>query len=725
MCGFAGFVDLNGRAGDSAGAAERALVAMARKLVHRGPDDEGVLFDLPTRVGLAFRRLAILDLSPAGHQPMESASRRFAIAFNGEVYNHALLRDELARRGHSFRGHSDTEAMLAAFEEWGVEGAISRFEGMFAFAVLDRRERVVWLVRDRFGVKPMYYGLTGGLPVPDGAGSTPPDGGLPVPEARSSTGSGSGSVERSRRGLRVPDGVPDGTSVASSAASCSRSFQIPAPQALVFASELKAMHACPGWTGSVDRGALTLFMRHGYVPGPLTIHPEARKLRPGHLLRIDLACSRAEERCWWHSRDLVRRGSAHPFVGTDAEAIEAVDAALLESVRLRMVADVPLGAFLSGGVDSSAVVAAMQAQSSRPIRTFTIGFGPKEFDEAPYARAVAEHLGTDHTEVYVSGEEALATVPRLASTWDEPFADSSQIPTFLVSEIARRSVTVSLSGDGGDELFGGYYRYAWTESIANRSRRLPPAMRTLLSASLRAVPRGPANRLGHLLSKVLPARCSMDRAGDRAHRLAELLGHDQAWKLYLDLLANCLEADSLVIGSRRPVTALTDPTELVPELDLQTRMMQADIASYLVDDILVKVDRASMAVSLEAREPLLDSRLAELAFRLPLHMKIRNGERKWALRRVLERRVPRALFDRPKMGFGVPLAEWLRGPLRPWAEALLSSDRLSRDGYLDPAAVRALWDRTLDPSRQASGYDIWNVLMFQAWLDTWGSARKS
>ncbi|MBI1303732.1 MAG: asparagine synthase (glutamine-hydrolyzing) [Phycisphaera sp.] len=666
MCGFAGFVDPNGRIARGGDDAERALRAMACSLVHRGPDDDGVAFDAPNGVGLAFRRLAILDLSPAGHQPMESARGRYAIAFNGEVYNHGALREELRVRGHAFRGHSDTETMLAAFEEWGVERAIARFEGMFAFAVLDRTERALWLVRDRFGVKPLFYGLT--------------------------------------HAARVPGG----------------SFALPAGAALVFASELKALRACPAWSGSVDRGALTLFVRHGYVPGPLSIHPEARKLRPGHLLRLDLASARVEERCWWHSRDLVRRGAANRFAGGDAEAIQAVDEALLESVRLRMEADVPLGAFLSGGVDSSAVVAAMQAQSPRPVRTFTIGFGPKDLDEAPYARAIAKHLGTEHTEVYVSGDDALATVPRLAEIWDEPFADSSQIPTLLVSEIARRSVTVSLSGDGGDELFGGYYRYAWAQAIASRSQRLPRGARAVIAALLRATPRGIANRTGRALSSVLPSRLSVDRAGDRAHRLAELLSHDDAWSIYLDLVANCPQADALVLGASRPVTALTDPDALVPELDIETRMMQADIASYLVDDILVKVDRASMAVSLEAREPLLDSRLAELAFALPLSMKIRDGERKWVLRRVLERRVPRALFDRPKMGFGVPLAEWLRGPLRPWAEALLAPERLAHEGYLDPAAAQALWARTLDPTRGSSGYDAWNLLMFQAWLERWG-----
>jgi asparagine synthase (glutamine-hydrolysing) len=706
MCGFAGFVDLHGRVGTSHESANAVLASMAGQLVHRGPDDGGVHFDSATRVGLAFRRLAILDLSPAGHQPMVSASGRFVIAFNGEVYNHGRLREKLLAVGTGFRGHSDTESMLAAFEEWGVEEAIPRLEGMFAFAVLDRVERVLWLVRDRFGVKPLYYGLTHGLPVPDL--------GLPVPDGSVPDGSGLNGAD----GLPVPERmVPERMRA--------RSFSIPKSSAFVFGSELKAMHACPGWSGSIDRGALTLFMRHGYVPSPLTIHPQARKLRPGHLLRVDLPHAHVEERCWWHSRDLARRGAAARFVGSDQEAIDAVDSALLQSVRLRMMADVPLGAFLSGGIDSSAVVAAMQAQSSQPIRTFTIGFGPKEFDEAPYARAISKHLGTDHTEVYISGDEALATIPRLSTIWDEPFADSSQIPTLLVSEVARRSVTVSLSGDGGDELFGGYYRYSWAETVANQTRRFSPRTRAIASALLRATPRIPANLAGQVLSKLLPSRYSIDRAGDRAHRLAGLLQHDHAWAIYLNLLANCLDADSLVLGAHRPMTPLTDQSELVPELDLHTRMMQADIVSYLVDDILVKVDRASMAVSLEAREPLLDSALAELAFQLPLRMKIRDGERKWVLRRVLERRVPRSLFDRPKMGFGVPLAEWLRGPLRPWAESLLAPDRLRREGHLNEAAVRMIWNRTLDPSQNANGYDIWNVLMFQSWLETWTLGRKS
>jgi asparagine synthase (glutamine-hydrolysing) len=476
MCGFAGFIDAGARVADPAA----TLRAMSRTLVHRGPDDEGAGFDGPTRVGLAFRRLSILDLSPAGHQPMASPDGRFEIVFNGEVYNHAELR--AAGAGRAFRGTSDTEAMLATIERIGVVRAVEAFSGMFAIAVLDRRERALWLARDRFGVKPLYYGLTGGKAVPAG-------------------------------GFTLPEG-------------CS----------LAFASELKALRAMPAMQLSVDRGALTLFMRHGYVPGPLSIHPEVRKLRPGHLLRVDLATGAVEERCWWHSRDRMRAGCAQPFSGSPEDAVEAVDEALLRSVRMRMVADVPLGAFLSGGIDSSAVVAAMQAQSSRPVRTFTIGFGPKDFDEAPYARAVAAHLGTEHTEVYVTGEEALATVPRLAAIWDEPFADSSQIPTLLVSEIARRSVTVSLSGDGGDELFGGYYRYEWTRIVASRARTLPRPARIAVTALLRATPRGLLNGVGRALARVLPSRVRVDRVGDRAHKLARVLEEQDPWRIYLSFL---------------------------------------------------------------------------------------------------------------------------------------------------------------------------------------------
>ena len=662
MCGLAGIIDPEARLREPSA----VLAAMARCLVHRGPDDEGTHFDEGTRVGFAFRRLSIIDLSPQGHQPMRSASGRFEIVFNGECYGHHALRATLAAEGATFRGTSDTETLLAAFEAWGIEATLPRLEGMFAFAVLDRVARQLTLVRDRFGVKPMYYASAGG------------------------------------RQISLGD------------------FTNPVGATLAFASEIKAFRAIPGMTLSVDRNALALFLRHGYVPGPLSIHPEVRKLLPGHLLRYHLDARRAELVCWFSSRALAEHGATHPFAGSDADAIDAVDAALLESVRLRMESDVPLGAFLSGGTDSTAVVAAMQSLSSQRVKTYTIGFENASYDESPYARKIAQHLGTDHTERIVTANEALAVIPSIPEIWDEPFADSSQIPTLLVSATARRGVTVALSGDGGDELFGGYYRYAWAERIARRNAQTPLALRHAASLLLRALPRSVGNAVGRALSVALPARLQMDRAGDRAHKLAALLQHKDAWSLYLDIVATDRESLALVPGALLPRSPLTDPAHLVRReivTDFSTRMMQADLVSYLVDDILVKVDRASMSISLEAREPLLDHKLAALAFSLPKSMRIRNGERKWILKEVVARRVPRALTERPKMGFGVPLGTWLRGPLKPWAESLLLGENIRSGALLDAAQVERRWRRFLRTREE--GYDIWNILMFQAWSDSW------
>jgi asparagine synthase (glutamine-hydrolysing) len=468
---------------------------------------------------------------------------------------------------------------------------------------------------------------------------------------------------------------------------------------------------------SVSRAALALFMRGGYVPGPCTIYGEVRKLRPGHLLRVDLVARRAEERSWWHSRDALRRGRADRFAGSDDEAICAVDEAILESVRLRMVSDVPVGAFLSGGIDSSAVVAAMQEVSPRPVKTFTIGFDSADLDESGFARAVAEHLGTEHTDLRLTGREVVDAVPEAAAAFDEPFADSSLVPTWLVARLARERVTVALSGDGGDELFGGYYRYGWVERVARANGRIPAPLRGALGAFLGVLPPGPLNAAGRLASRLAPPLAPFDRAGDRLRKLAPLVGRTDPWQLYLDLTAIDRDSERLVLGGSLPTTALTDPSELCPEADLVERMMQADIASYLVDDILVKVDRTTMSRGLEAREPLLDHTLAELALRLPPRMRIRDGERKWILRRVAERRIPRALLERPKRGFSMPLVGWLRGPLRPWAEALLDPARLSQEGFLDPAEVRRRWDALAHASDSDPVAPIWNVLMFQAWLE--------
>lgn len=662
MCGIAGFLDIAGVVSDP----QATLSAMARRLIHRGPDDEGISFDHATRCGLAFRRLSILELSPAGHQPMLSRSGRFEIVFNGEIYNHGSLRDELIARGHVFAGRSDTEVMLAMFEEYGFEQSLHRFTGMFACAVLDRPQRVLWLARDRFGVKPLLYGLSNARAVP------------------------------------------------------SSDFMLSAGDSLVFSSELKAMHAMPRMSLSVDRGALALFMQRGHVPAPLSIHPEVRKLGAGCWLRVDIGDRSVQQHAWWSSRTLVQSGVHSPFLGSDEDAIEAVDRAILHSVRMRMDADVSLGAFLSGGVDSTAVVAAMQAQSSARVRTYTIGFDDHARNEAPYARAIAAHLGTDHTERIVTGREALDVLPRLIEINDEPFADSSQIPTLLLCDCARAGVTVALSGDGGDELFGGYYRHSWIPRLAARQQKIPHRVRRALARVLAATPRVLTNRIGDALAALAPHMMPFDRAGDRAHRLAGLLTHTDPWAIYRSLLCVSNQPLMLTEALAPPRTTLDSLEESAAEVDLSTQLMHADIVGYLADDILVKVDRASMAVSLEAREPLLDHHLAHLAFSLPGSMRIRHGERKWILRQVVDRRVPRHLMARPKMGFGVPLAAWLRGPLRAWAEDLLAEDRLRREGFLHVKSARARWHRLLETGDPSDAADIWNALSFGAWLARWG-----
>lgn len=656
MCGFAGILDV------AAGVADPAacLRQMADAIRHRGPDDDGYWFHPSARVGFAFRRLAIQDLSPLGAQPMSSASGRFTMAFNGEVYNFLELRKELEALGHCFRGHSDTEVMLAAFEAWGVRPATERFVGMFAFAVWDERERELTLARDRLGVKPLYLMLSRG---------------------------------------HAPDGA---------------AFRIPADATLAFASELKCFRPVPGMRFEVDRQALAAYVRYAYVPGPWSIYSAARKVPPGHLVRIRNGEARLEQ--YWSAKDVAERGAAKPFAGSDRDAIEQLDKLLNDAVRLRMIADVPLGGFLSGGVDSSAVVAAMSAVAPGKVRTFTIGVRDPIYDEAPFAKAIAKHLGTEHTEHYIEPDEALRIIPSLPQIWDEPFADSSQIPTYLVSAAARRHVTVILSGDGGDELFGGYYRYAWSRSLWSRMRRMPNFSRRLVARLLTLAPADPANRALAPLMRALPSRLRVNSPGDRAHKLARLMRARDPWDLYLALTSIVQDPASLLLDGAEPRVPLTDPAWLADIDELEPRMMQADVVSYLVDDILVKVDRASMATSLEARDPLIDHRLVEFAFSLPMHLKIRDGVTKWALRQVLYRRVPKELIERPKQGFSIPIERWLVGPLRDWAESLLAEKRLREGGYWKPEAVREMWSQFLHGGRHH--HQLWNVLMFEAWRDS-------
>lgn len=652
MCGIAGFWDAGHRLGLENGA--EVLRRMTRAIDYRGPDDAGYFQQAETGIALGHRRLSIVDLSPEGHQPMASASGRYVMVFNGEVYNHNRLRPELHAAGASFRGHSDTEVMLAAIEYWGLEAALARFIGMFAFALWDRETRTLTLVRDRLGIKPLYYGWVGGT--------------------------------------------------------------------FVFGSELKALTAMPSFANPVNRDALTLQLRHNYIPAPYSIYRDIHKLMPGTLLRVDQALAQApmdvealgaRAQVYWSASVVAETGAGNRLDLADGEAVCELDRVLRDAVALRMVADVPLGAFLSGGVDSSLVVALMQAQSARPVKTFSIGFNETEYDEAQHAGAVARHLGTDHHELYVTAQDALDVVPQLPTMFDEPFSDSSQIPTYLVSHMARQQVTVSLSGDGGDELFAGYNRHFYGASMRGWLDRIPRLAREPLAACLG---RPWFGRLLERSMPLLPRRLSLQNPRAKAVMLAEMLGAVSDDERYRLLVSHWRDPASVVLGSHEPITALTNSDRVDGLANSAERMMLFDLITYLPDDILTKVDRASMAVSLEARVPLLDHRVVELAWRLPMHQKIRGGQGKWLLRQVLYQYVPKALIKRPKQGFGVPIDNWLRGPLRDWAEALLDEHRLREEGYFDPMPIRKMWADHL-AGRVNEHYRLWDVLMFQAWLE--------
>lgn len=639
MCGIAGFWQTKKLTEPPRDVLER----MAARLAHRGPDDSGVYYDESTGVGLAFRRLSIIDLSPEGHQPMTSASGRYRIVFNGEVYNFEEIRAELGV--HEWRGHSDTEVMLAAMERWGLQAAIPRFVGMFAFALWDSLERKLYLVRDRLGIKPLYYGYVAGH--------------------------------------------------------------------FVFASELKATCEFPAFATSIDRNALALYMRFGYVPAPHSIYEGIHKLPQGHILCLS-GDGHSVVRPFWSALEMAKEGVQNPLEIDDREAITQLEEKLRQAVRLRMIADVPLGAFLSGGIDSSTVVALMQSESSHAVKTFSIGFNEHAYNEAGHAQKVAAHLGTDHTELYVTAEDALNVVPTLASMYDEPFADSSQIPTHLVSRLARRQVTVSLSGDGGDELFGGYSRYPFIDSMWRTVGRLPRPLARGVAKLIQIFPAHHVNRIFRHLP--LPGRLK-HVPGDKLKTFANFLLSGTPDAIYLYAMSHWRAPGRVVIGAREPDTEVETLAKL-SSLPSSTEMaMLADLLFYLPDDILVKVDRASMAVSLEVRVPLLDHRVVEFAWKLPLQFKIRNGKAKWILRQVLYRHVPPELVERPKMGFGVPIDSWLRGPLKEWAEDLLATESLERGGFLSPAPIREKWEEHRSGERNWE-YPLWNALMFQDWLSS-------
>lgn len=644
MCGFTGFLRASG--GIDSSQALDVLHHMANALVHRGPDSEGYWIDPASGIGLAHRRLAIVELSPAGAQPMVSSSGRYVLIFNGEVYNHLSLRDALERKGEvavPWRGHSDTETLLAGCDAWGLEATLQRAIGMFAIALWDRELRTLTLARDRMGEKPLYYGWQG-----HGGSAT-----------------------------------------------------------FLFGSELSALRRHPAFVADINRDALALYMRHNCIGSENAIYNGIRKLLPGHALTVSIAAPEPEIRAWWCGAEVAARGIAHPFVGSPNEAVTALETLLRDAVGQQMVADVPLGAFLSGGIDSSTVVALMQAQSSRPVRTFSIGFHEQGFNEAEHAKAVAQHLGTDHTELYVTPEQALAVIPKLPTLYSEPFADSSQIPTFLVSQLARQHVTVSLSGDAGDELFCGYTRYRMTAGLWGKVSRLPRPLRRCVASLITSVPPAAWDNLGRIFS--------ISQAGEKLHKGAALLDSPSVADLYLGLVSHWINPACVVLGATEPDTVPTGVPSAFSGFGDVERMMALDMLNYLPDDILVKVDRAAMGLSLETRVPMLDHRLVEFAWSLPLEYKLRDGVTKWPLRHVLYRYVPRELIERPKMGFGVPIDHWLRGPLRDWAEDLLDEARLRRDGYFHPAPIRQKWAEHLSGARNWQ-HHLWSVLMFQAWL---------
>jgi asparagine synthase (glutamine-hydrolysing) len=647
MCGITGFwsakrVDEN---------PAELLNRMGCTLAHRGPDDSGVFYDSQAGLGLSFRRLSIIDLSAEGHQPMVSASGRYVILFNGEVYNFEEIRAELIPP--PWRGHSDTEVMLAAIEHWGLEAAVNRFVGMFAFALWDRQEHRLHLVRDRIGIKPLYYGYVDG--------------------------------------------------------------------SFVFASELKAIRAFPGFQAAIDRNALAAYMRLAYVPVPYSIYEGIRQLLPGHILTLNSAGETPGVAPYWSAAEVAHSGVRSPVKGSDEEVVEQLHQILSDAVRLRMISDVPLGAFLSGGIDSLVVVALMQAQSARPVKTFTIGFHEGVYNEAAHAKKVAAHLGTDHTELFVSAQDALDVVPLLPSMYDEPFADSSQIPTYLVSKLARRHVTVALSGDGGDELFCGYPRYSFfVHPLWRMFKTLPKPVTKGMARAIQSVSPATIDRL----LRYFPVPQKLRNVpGHKLHRLADLLVSQDEIEAYLRVLSMWPDPSSVVLGSQEHDVV---PQSIAKFRDMPTAMemaMLTDLTNYLPDDILAKVDRASMAVSLEARVPVLDHRVVEFAWRLPMEFKLRRGETKWALRQLLYRYVPAELIERPKMGFSMPVDLWLRGPLRQWAEDLLSEESLRRHGFFAVGPIRDKWNEHLSGSRNWQ-YMLWPVLMFQAWIAQTGSVSS-
>lgn len=656
MCGIVGFLQNNQF---SISHARRLLNNMCNSIVHRGPDSIGTIVYQDEGISLGHTRLSIIDLSSAGDQPMVSPSGRYTIVFNGEIYNHIQLRYDIQKKAVdcvSWNGNSDTETLLAACDIWGIRQAVERSIGMFAFAIWDRTTQKLTLGRDRLGEKPLYYGWQG-----------------------------SGD---------------------------SASF--------IFGSELKALKNHPSFTPQIDRGALSLLMRHNYVPAPYSIYHGIHKLLPGTLLTVSLNKREPTLETYWSLTDFAVAGNKNQFSGNSEQAVDELDRLLKDAVSQQMVADVPLGAFLSGGIDSSTIVSLMQAQSNRPVQTFTIGFNEEGYNEGDHAKAVAKHLGTEHTELYVTPQQALDVIPKLPTLFCEPFSDSSQIPTFLVSQLAKKKVTVSLSGDAGDELFAGYNRYVMANNLWERLNRLPRGVRSSAAYGVHTLSPATWNKLLSPIQPLLPTSLRMANIGDKLYKGASVLSSKSLEDLYLGLVSHW-NPEEIVLSAAEPATFLRGNTPRLDGLDSLQRMMALDSISYLPDDILVKVDRAAMGVSLEGRVPFLDHRVVEFAWQIPQSLKLKDGVGKWILRQVLYKYVPKELVERPKMGFGVPIDSWLRGPLREWAEELLDERRLRQEGFFDPKQIRTKWAEHLSGQRNWQ-YHLWSVLMFQSWLENEGGA---
>jgi len=651
MCGFSGFINLNPSYDDPLVLLRR----MGDQLAHRGPDDSGVWFDNDCSVGFSHRRLSIIDLSAQGHQPMFSASGRFVIAYNGEIYNHLELKKELLQANVVFRGGSDTEVLLAAIESWGIKQTLQRCIGMFAFSLWDKKEQTLSLVRDRMGEKPLYYGWQGK------------------------------GVERT----------------------------------FLFGSELKSLRQHPSWQGGIERDALANLLRYNYIPAPQTIHPGVYKLRPGHLLKLKKKNNREwseQEECWWSLQEVAQQARENPFTGSRAHAIDHLDKLLHDSIQGQSLADVPLGAFLSGGVDSSSVAAVMQATSNHPIKSFTIGFENSAYDESSNARAVANHLGSNHHEWIVTADDALSLIPKLPNYYDEPFADVSQIPTLLVSALAKQNVAVALSGDGGDELFAGYNRHQWAPSLLRKMQYFPEIIRKALAVLIESASPSGWDYFFKTIDSFLPRQLRVRHPGEKIHKIAMLLKQSGERELYETLVK--IWPDPIPLLNSNSYN-LADRYEELWNIggSFTERMTRLDTVTYLPDDILTKVDRAAMSNSLETRVPLLDHRIVEFAAQLPLSMKIHQGTGKWILRELLDRYVPRDLIERPKSGFGIPIGSWLKDPLREWAEDLLSEQKLKNSGYFDVKQIREVWMQHTSGKKNQQ-YQLWSVLMFQAWLDS-------